>query len=279
MIPIFLSLDKFPISVPGCYGNTEARTPGLDRLAAESMVFDRVYAQDTQTGETLRKMWDSLEPLFASGFFSGERIFLTDDASLNPESFFETVLRADSFPELLETAKTISGGFLWCHARRWNLETLDAALEELNVSALLSVRGAAFSKKAKKASTPEEIRRYLLHHLEIQLPWWIKKVATYPEYAASRCKSLLAAEDLGKILEAENPKNVYREAVFIKNAPRRAVVTEDWFLTWDERLDAEKEFPGELYRKPDDWWEQNNVASRCPEEMEMLHGLENEATK
>jgi len=247
------------------------------------MVFDRMYAQDVHRGKTLRKMWKSLEPLFAAGVFSGERILLTNDAEVNPGTFFQTMHRVDSFRELLESAEKISverpGGFLWCHARRWDMKTLDAEIGKLNVSALLSVRGAALSKNAKKASTPEEIRLNLLHHLEIQLPWWIRfpQVAAVgtsaATYTATRNQSLLAAEDLGKILLAEDPKSVSRDAIFINDAPRHAVVTEEWFLTWDERLDTEREFPGELYRKPDDWWEQNNVASRCPEEMETLYGL------
>ena len=87
---------------------------------------------------------------------------------------------------------------------------------------------------------------------------------------------MLAAEDLGRILLAENPKSISRDAIFINDTPRHAVVTEEWFLTWDERLGTESEHPGELYRKPDDWWEQNNVAARCPEEMEKLHGLKPE---
>src|SRR5437867_5016313 len=41
---LVLILDRLPLGFLGCYGNDWIDTPGLDRLAAEGVVFDRHYS-------------------------------------------------------------------------------------------------------------------------------------------------------------------------------------------------------------------------------------------
>lgn len=271
---IFLSSDRLPITLPGCFGNTEADTPGLDALAAVSCVFDRVYAEDADPRVTLRKMWDSL----SVADFPQTRLLLTDDAELEPHAFFDDFLCVEDIPDqsafaaLLEmtdaVAAEIPDAMLWCHTREPEPEMLDAwvAGHVSQIAALTAVRGLAVRKITAPDATEQHIRRNMLHHQEIQLAWWV----TLPGLACTRSKNLLAASDFGRLLRVEEPMSVAREAILITDAPRRAVVTDRWFLTADDRLDTEKEHPGELYLKPDDWWEQNDVADRCAEEMEAL---------
>ncbi len=275
---IILSADRLTVTLPGCFGNTAAETPGLDRLATVTCVFDRVYAEDADPHATLQKMWDSLSPTE----FPQARLLLTDDPALAPHAFFDDFLCVEddadvpAFKALLEMTDAvtaeISDVFLWCHTREPELETLDAWVAEHTetLRAVLGVRGLAVRKNTAPDAPQQDIRRNMLHHQEIQLPWWIA-FPEQPELACTRMHSLLAASDLGRILRAEHPMNVRREAVIITDAPRWAVATEKWFLTGDDRLDVEKDHPGELYLKPDDWWEQNDVADRCPAEMETLH--------
>lgn len=274
---IFLSADRFPITLPGCFGNTEADTPGLDALAAVSCVFDRVYAEDADPHATLRKMWDSL----CVADFPQTRLLLTDDPALEPHAFFDDFLCVEDAPDtpafaaLLEmtdaVAAEIPDAMLWCHTRCPELEVLDAwvAGRLAEIAALVAVRGLAVRKITAPDATEDDIRRNMLHHQEIQLAWWVT-FPHRPELACTRSQNLLAASDFGRLLRVEEPMSVAREAVHITDAPRWAVVTQRWFLTADDRLDAEKEHPGELYLKPDDWWEQNDVADRCAEEMEWL---------
>ena len=46
MHAIVICFDRLPYGLLGCYGNTEARTPGFDRLAAQSVTFDNCFAAD-----------------------------------------------------------------------------------------------------------------------------------------------------------------------------------------------------------------------------------------
>jgi arylsulfatase A-like enzyme len=59
----------------------------------------------------------------------------------------------------------------------------------------------------------------------------------------------------------------WRDAlVAASDAGHRAIRTADWCL----RQDAAAGEPGELYVRPDDRWEFNDVAKLCPEETESL---------
>ncbi|MDO4550346.1 MAG: hypothetical protein Q4C96_03745 [Planctomycetia bacterium] len=270
--PIFFSVDKLSISSPGCFGNTRVHTPGLDSLAVKSCVYDRVYAEDADPRITLRKMWDSLDPIS----YPEGRFLLTDDAQIHPSSFFDDFLCVENFSQLTKMLECIQQElpdvFLWCHTQNVDINTLDSWVLTHEISALLSVRGMDVRKITEEDAPEENLRRNMIHHQEVQLPWWI----SFPDFlnlSGTRCKSLLAAEDFGKILRTEDPQNISREIIFIEDAPRWAVVTAEWFLTGDDRLDRKSEFPGELYLKPDDWWEQNDVSDRCPEIMEKLHAL------
>ena len=47
---LFIVSDDLKASVLGCYGDTFGKTPNIDRLARDGMVFDRAYCQGTVCG-------------------------------------------------------------------------------------------------------------------------------------------------------------------------------------------------------------------------------------
>ena len=54
---IVLSFDRLPSRLLGCYGNALIETPGFDRLASESIVFDEHYAEDLRTDAASHAWW------------------------------------------------------------------------------------------------------------------------------------------------------------------------------------------------------------------------------
>ena len=53
---LFLISDDLKASVLGCYGDPVCQTPNLDRLASESMVFERAYCQGTSCAPSRRSL-------------------------------------------------------------------------------------------------------------------------------------------------------------------------------------------------------------------------------
>jgi hypothetical protein len=57
MRALVLAFDRLSLSYIGCYGNTWIETPQLDRLAAQSVVFDRCYAADVSEAPRISAWW------------------------------------------------------------------------------------------------------------------------------------------------------------------------------------------------------------------------------
>jgi arylsulfatase A-like enzyme len=57
MRAIVLKFDHLPLSYLGCYGNTWIETPNLDRLAAQSVVFDGCYSADVSETTRIPAWW------------------------------------------------------------------------------------------------------------------------------------------------------------------------------------------------------------------------------
>ena len=117
----------------------------------------------------------------------------------------------------------------------------------------------------------------MLYGENVQLPLFIR----FPDgfEAAGRCNAIMTPGDLGDFLSAattgnkmfEDFKKLFqdateprRQSLFLgETGHDRALLTDEWFLRkTDDRF--------ELYVKPDDRWEVNDVADRCPETAEEL---------
>jgi len=66
MNAICLVVDRLHAGYVGAYGNTWIETPWLDRLAAESMVFDQCLIDSPQLGSLCRSYWQGWHPLLGS---------------------------------------------------------------------------------------------------------------------------------------------------------------------------------------------------------------------
>ena len=53
---VFIISDDLKASVLGCYGDKVCKTPNIDRLASEGMVFDRAYCQGTSCGPSRQSL-------------------------------------------------------------------------------------------------------------------------------------------------------------------------------------------------------------------------------
>lgn len=284
---IILTLDQFPIFLPGAFGNKTRKTPGLDALTLKSTVFDRAYSTCADGLETLFQLWEALD--FSSPRFAGKKVFLSDlpveapdffDAgqTVSSDIFFETfgnfgkgTERKSSDFSWMELSEV---GLLWVHFQSWNLDALDAWLSESeNQNQVLAILGTS-------GELPEGDVR--LYSAEVQLPWWIRFSESI--FEGTRCHALVTADDFQKILDAGNPDAAFRNEIRIHSENDRwAIVTEEWFLTGFEALPAsecedfseeeaeelEADAP-ELYFKPSDWWDQNDVAPRCFDEVQEL---------
>ena len=265
---LILTLEQFPIFLAGAYGNKTRPTPGLDRWALRSTTFDRAYSTCADGLETLFQLWESCD--FSAERFAGRKIFLSDLPVEAPE-FFDagrTVSSEAFFSDLVSIPadSPAETGLVWVHFREWDADQLDSwllnSVAARNLFALLGTSGELPAGDVR------------LYSSEIQLPWWIR--FPEPAFEGTHCPALVTADDFQKILDAGTPDAVFRDSVrILTDDDRWAVVTPDWFLTGFENVEeeeAEADAP-ELYAKPDDWWDQNDVASRCFEEVQELTKL------
>lgn len=264
---MIITLEEFPVYLPGAYGNRNRRTPGLDTLSLETTVFDRVYSTTADPLATLEQLWRVFRPEPEVRW-----ALVTDDDQLAPPAWAQDafVTTSELFWDtdaatLHEMEERTHGARLWLHFRDWDLDALDRWLTlDVVRSRILAVLGTS-------GETPDAVDT-LLYQAEIQLPWWVRFDA--PELAATRCPALVTPEDFQTLRDLQDPDVVLRDRLVIHVPPRFAVATDAWFLTG---LDAEHDsepgaepFPPELYVKPHDWWEQNDVASRCADEIAAL---------
>ncbi|MEZ6047440.1 MAG: sulfatase-like hydrolase/transferase [Planctomycetaceae bacterium] len=55
---VVLSFDQLSLQSLGCYGNQWLSTPNIDRLATQSVIFDRCYVETVAPGTTSHAWWD-----------------------------------------------------------------------------------------------------------------------------------------------------------------------------------------------------------------------------
>ena len=147
------------------------------------------------------------------------------------------------------------------------LDTLSSQSSE-TLFALLATRGFSLGEH-HTIGTDDAIYAESVH-----LPLFLR----FPggQWQATRSSALIQPADVGaffadgqplrQLLETE--REHHRDHLLIRNSNgERAVMTPDWFLKTVPNHPAERV---ELYVKPDDRWEVNDVSVRCPETVEQL---------
>ncbi|MCL2744666.1 MAG: sulfatase-like hydrolase/transferase, partial [Planctomycetaceae bacterium] len=147
---------------------------------------------------------------------------------------------------------------------------------------LFSVRGFSIAEHGKIGITDD------YYSENIGLPLFIR----FPQNicAENRSSVLLTQNDLAEffteihsgidknpphiaslVLENAEESSLRKYIKFAGTSSQKAVITPDWFFRQvSETQLSEQKVTFELYVKPDDYWEVNNVASRCPEIVESL---------
>ncbi|MDZ4781821.1 MAG: sulfatase-like hydrolase/transferase [Planctomycetia bacterium] len=144
---------------------------------------------------------------------------------------------------------------------------LDLFLEQLRTSALWSnatfllcgVRGYPLGEHRRVGPFDESLYGELLH-----VPWIMRLPSA--AQAQQRRPELTSAEDLAAIIHGAAP--TARERLTFSSAEEEtALRTREWFLRRTIRAGEPRV---ELYVKPDDRWEVNNVHDRCRDVVEEL---------
>jgi hypothetical protein len=137
---IFLAIDRLHVGYIGAYGNTWTNTPTLNRLAAESFVFDRFIIDSPQLDVAYRSMWsgrhaacpptsdasDSLPAIFTRNGW--QTMLLTDDRSVATHPL------AAAFTKVLEVKSP-------AHSKNDFAENVAEAFEETDAANLFTTAG------------------------------------------------------------------------------------------------------------------------------------------
>lgn len=251
------------VELPSGAGGTQADDLEETHLAS---VFAAVTEQILQAPKETNLIWlhiGSLGQVWDAPRALRERYHEDDDAPL---------------PEFVEPpCKILAANFdpdeRWGYALAYaaQISTFDACLdlllEQLRASAhwshatllLCGARGYPLGEHRRVGPVDGSLYGELLH-----VPW-IMRLPNAAQ-ALERRPELLTAEDLATILQGgESP--VRERLIFFSSEQESALRTRDWFL---RRTIREGEPRIELYVKPDDRWEVNNVHDRCRDVVEEL---------
>ena len=131
----------------------------------------------------------------------------------------------------------------------------DEGLDENTIVIFMSVRGFSLGEHNRIGSNED------LYGENVHLPLFIR----FPDgsFSGFRSQTLLQPTDVLRLLTKndlpEEPDDVHP---FLR-IDDKVIVTPDWFV-------YQKTAGDELYVKPDDHWEVNNVADRCPHVLEQF---------
>jgi arylsulfatase A-like enzyme len=131
----------------------------------------------------------------------------------------------------------------------------EEGLDQNTVLLFMSVRGFSLGEHDRIGSNDE------LYGENVHLPLFVR----FPDdsFAGFRSQTLLQPADIWQILgKAELPEEPAAVNPFLRIG-NEVMVTPDWFV-------YQKPAGVELYVKPDDRWETNDVADRCPHVLEAL---------
>ena len=144
---------------------------------------------------------------------------------------------------------------------------LDLLLEQLRAAAdwetrtflLCGVRGYPLGEHRRVGPVDDALYGELLH-----TPWLLKSPGG--ARGMERCTQLVTPADLGAVLQGDE-RSARERLEFHSGEQEFALRTREWFL---RRTLTDSEPRVELYAKPDDRWEVNDVHDRCHDVVEEL---------
>jgi hypothetical protein len=271
----FISDDAEATALAGAAGFTEIieLPPGTGGTQADDLdethlasVFAAATEQLLQTPKETNLIWlhtGSLGQIWDAPRALRERYHEDDDAPL-PE-FVE--------PPCKLLAANLDPDERWGYALAYaaQISTFDACLdlllEQLRGSAhwsratflLCGARGYPLGEHRRVGPVDESLYGELLH-----VPW----IMRMPDAARAmeRRPELITAADLATIVQGASPA-AREQLTFSSAAEETALRTRDWFLRRTIRAGEPRI---ELYVKPDDRWEVNNVHDRCRDVVDEL---------
>jgi len=286
----------------GCYGNTAAETHHLDRLAQQSVVFDHCYSTrvQTSTSETAtEQQWqaDLKQRLNQHQVQLHSQQFTIDSDQL-PDNF----VRRDQTGFAMAEDSSLLIVELVCSNPKVQLAQIDSFIGKINSwiaenqsQPLVLFRGGHQNNQFAGESEFRESSETLLHEEQIHLPLIVQMPNAE---TGQRCHQIVAAGDvfatlydwfgitqpesfqgdnLASLLPLmdHNPTTHMREHLIIQctDQPCLGIRNEEFYL-----INRANELePGEpileLYLKPEDRWEINNVAAQYTEVVTELLSL------
>lgn len=187
-----------------------------------------------------------------------QRYQIDEDPDPYSEVALPAIIGKNIDPDLKQSvAEAYSGG----------VSVLDEALsgllaflqkEELDRTTILlftSARGFSLGEHHRIGSSDE------LYGENVHLPLFIR----FPDgaFAGFRSQTLLQPADIWELLTHKNLPEEPAEIHPFLRIGNTVIVTPDWYI-------YQKPSGDELYVKPDDRWEINNVANRCPQVLEQM---------
>ena len=206
---VLISIDTLRADHLPAYGYTKVRTPAIDALAADGLVFERAYSHSPQTFPAHSSMLTGRLP-FEHGVRDNLGYVLRDEeqtlAELLKNRGFATGAAVSSYVLRRETG--IAQGFTFFDA------DLPAAAPESSVGAVQR-DGAATAEAAERWIASQDNRRFFLflHLYEPHKPYAPpERFARYADYDG---EIAYADEIVGRIMQSLKDRGLYDEATIM----------------------------------------------------------------
>lgn len=345
---VVLIIDGLSANLPGPYGNTTVDTPALNRLAAESELFDFCFAESPRLEYSYPILWgdlidegsvlvsDCADVLELGAIHAFDSIVdASGQPKLDPVSDVAETQTANFFIHAIEAIQTLdSDGLCWLHHSGlsgswdapWEMRNAFADeedpdpptelkrpignfdLAEVDPDVLLGYQQSAYAQlvlidqllgifleQLKQNGVLDRVsfvfaspRGYPLgehgivggfenlYNETIHVPLMIRKPADSPEQApfGSRHQGMVQFAQLNRMIRGLS-EGGFHSVPFCDEAEShvddlKSLHNGQWKLI-HRAGDAES---AQLYAKPDDRWDVNNVSRRCADVVEELLGID-----
>ena len=343
---LVLIIDGLSANFPGPYGNTTVETPALNRLAAESMLFDFCFVESPSLQASYGALWHDLigegsvlisdcPDVLTIG--EGQSFDSIIDASGPPKTRLASEIAqtqtANFFAHAIEALEMLDAdGLCWLHHAgfngQWdapwelrrsfadeedpdppedvNRPVADVDLKEVDPDVLLGYQQSAYAQltvidqllglfleQLRDAGILDHANFVLsstrgyplgehgcvglydnLYNETTQVPVMIRPAKEDGSAFGSRHSGLIQHRELNQMIaglvDGGFRSVPYCDAVYLASDSYRAIQTAAWKLIRSADPTGET---AELYAKPDDRWDMNNVSRRCADVVEELSGM------